>query len=57
MTIANVRASLDITAPKMVEVVIRDDGKVLWVNIDGICRLRACRIKKLVVADGRNKEK
>lgn len=38
---------LDITAPDSVEVLIRDDKKVVWVNVDGICRFRACRIKKL----------
>ncbi len=39
---------IDITGPEIVEVQIRDDGKVVWINIDGICRLRACQIKKLV---------
>ena len=36
----------DITAPEHVEVVVREDGKVLWVNVDGECRLRICRITK-----------
>ena len=39
---------LDITAPEHeVEVIYehRTSGGVLWVNIDGICRLRVCRIK------------
>lgn len=40
---------IDITAPLIVEVQIRSDEKVLWVNIDGICRLRCCRIAALVV--------
>jgi hypothetical protein len=36
---------LDITDPKgFVQVVLRDDRTVLWVNVDGICRLRICRI-------------
>lgn len=36
---------LDITAPAHgVEVQIRLDGKVLWVNVDGVLRLRICQI-------------
>lgn len=35
---------LDITAPEVVEVRLRDDNKVLWVNVDGFCRLRICQI-------------
>jgi len=50
--------TLDITKPKFVEIDIRNDGKVVWINIDGICRLRACRIGKdrLVVNDRRKEE-
>ena len=36
----DVVSMLDITAPEAVEIVIRADGKVIWVNIDGLCRLR-----------------
>jgi len=32
---------IDILKPADVEVKIRGDGKVLWVNLNGICRLRA----------------
>jgi len=35
---------LDITAPSHVEIEIREDGHVVWVNVDGECVLRACRI-------------
>lgn len=45
--------SLDITSPEGVEIVIRGDSKVVWVNVNGICMLRACRIKKLVLDDQR----
>lgn len=44
----------DITAPEEVEILVRRDGTVIWVNIDGRCALRACRIKQLVVEDGRH---
>lgn len=40
---------LDVTAPEIVEIVVRDDQKVLWINIDGKCALRACRIENLVL--------
>ena len=36
---------LDITAPDHVEITIRDDGKVVWINVDAVCVLRICRAK------------
>ena len=45
---------LDITAPNHVEIEIKDDGKVVWINVDGICRCRLCRIGNLQVEDRRN---
>lgn len=48
--------SLDITNPMTeVEVEIRRDGTVLWVNIGGICRLRVCQISALILIDNREK--
>lgn len=44
---------IDITAPEIVEILIREDGKVIWINIDGSCKLRACKIDKLIVNDER----
>lgn len=38
----------DVTAPEHVEVLIRNDGKVLWVNVDGCCEFRASRISKSI---------
>lgn len=38
---------VDITAPKTVEIQVRQDGKVVWVNVDGNCKLRCCRINEL----------
>lgn len=43
----------DITAPEFVEIAIRDDGAVIWINVDGVTALRACRIKNLVLTDYR----
>jgi hypothetical protein len=45
---------IDITAPEVVEILIRDDGKVVWINVDGICRFRACEIKALIAKDKRD---
>lgn len=44
---------LDVTAPEHVQVQIRGDGKVVWVNIDGACAFRACRIGEFELTDGR----
>jgi len=43
----------DVTAPEFVQVVIRRDGKVVWINVDGACVFRACQIKVLEVDDMR----
>ena len=34
-----------------VEISIREDRKVIWINIDGVARIRICRIKKLILDD------
>jgi hypothetical protein len=43
----------DITGAKIVEVSIRDDGKVIWINVDGKCALRVCAIENIVMDDRR----
>ena len=36
---------LDVTAPEHgVQVRMAKDGKVLWVDVDGVCVLRICRV-------------
>lgn len=42
----NEMSSIDITEPELVQVDIKSDGKVIWVNVNGIYMFRACRIKK-----------
>lgn len=38
-------AMVDITQPKYaVQVQANDNRSVLWVNVDGVCVLRVCRI-------------
>jgi len=48
---------IDITMAELVEVEIREDGKVLWVNIDGVCQLRVCHFKKLDIKGGGKSKK
>jgi hypothetical protein len=49
---------LDISGSGMVEISIRHDGKVLWVNTaENACVLRICNIHKLVVEDNRPKKR
>ncbi len=43
---------LDLVA-EVVEVQVREDGRVLWVNTLQGCQLRICGIKVLVVEDER----
>jgi hypothetical protein len=43
----------DITA-EGVEVIIRKDGKVLWVNTEEGCVLRISNIKDVVIEDDRD---
>lgn len=45
---------LDITKPDIgVDITIKEDGKIIWVNVDGICILRICQIPNLIVQDRR----
>jgi len=44
---------LDITGSECVQVEIRNDGKVVWINTEDGCVVRICRIKHLDVVDNR----
>lgn len=44
---------LDITGTDIVEISIREDGKVVWVNTEDGCQLRICRIKGKIEIDDR----
>lgn len=46
---------LDITGAEYVQVAIRDDGKVLWVNTEQGCVLRICQVKNIEIVDERPK--
>ena len=43
------------TGSQIVEISIREDGKVIWVNTENGCVLRICKIEKLIIVDGRKK--
>lgn len=43
----------DIAGAETVELQIRNDGKVVWINIDGICRFRVQRFEQLLITDER----
>ena len=44
--------AVEVSDPEVVEVSSSVDGKTLWVNVDGVCRLRAARIRRLIVDPG-----
>jgi hypothetical protein len=45
---------IDVAEPKSLEIIIREDAKTVWVNVDGICRFRACKIQGLFIHDQRD---
>lgn len=39
---------IDINAPVHgVDISVSNDGRTVWVNVDGLCRLRICQIERL----------
>lgn len=48
---------VDITGAEVVEVTVRSDGKVLWVNTEKGCVLRICQIENLDIVDHRVRRK
>ncbi len=51
------RTMQDVTGPGFLEVVISEDGKTVWINAEGFCILRACKINHLTVDDHRQLSK
>ena len=47
--------SLDVTGAEFVEIHIKADGKVIWINTETHCVLRICQIENLKVIDERPK--
>ena len=48
---------IDIAEPEVVQIQISQNRKVgttVWINVDGICRLRATRVRKVQVDDDRS---
>lgn len=44
-------AAVDITSPDLVEVLADPARGIVWVNVNGVCVLRCCRIKQLELGD------
>lgn len=42
---------LDVREPTIVEVVVSLDFKKLWINVDGLCLLRAQEIKTIILPE------
>lgn len=38
---------IDITSPEIVQIQIRGDSKVVWVNVNGECVLRCCQVRAI----------
>lgn len=48
---------IDLAKPKLIEILIREEGTSVWINGEEGCLFRACRIGKLVVNDDRREKK
>ena len=46
-------SSTDITSPESVEILVRPDGRTIWVNVNEVCLLRISKIDRLSVKDER----
>ena len=42
-----------ITAPKVIEILIQENGKTVWIYSEEGCLLRACQIEELILNDER----
>jgi len=49
--------AVDVTDPKHIQILIREDGKTIWINSETHCLFRACRIGTLSIDDQRPKDK
>ncbi len=45
---------MEVIEPKVLQIVIKQDGSVVWINSEDRCLLRACRIQSLEVRDERD---
>jgi hypothetical protein len=57
ITYDTVLKSMDVTGSGHIEVILRHDHKVLWINEGGRCLLRICNIGgKIIIQDDREGE-
>lgn len=52
----NEMQELDLTGLSIVQITIREDGTVIWVNTEKGCVLRICGIDSLEIIDDRRKK-
>jgi len=56
--LTTIREPVDITGAELLEIVIRRDGKVIWLNDAKGCLVRICRIKgHITIRDDRQYKK
>ena len=46
-----IKKSIDVSGAEYCQIQIREDGKVVWINVNGICVCRVCRIEELRIID------
>lgn len=44
---------IDVPGAELVEIGVRSDGKVVWVKVDGRCRLRVIEVEAIEIVDAR----
>jgi len=49
--------AMAVSDPEHIQILVREDGKTIWINCGTRCLLRACRIVKLSIDDQRPKDK
>lgn len=54
---ANTPNMTDIRSPEAVEIALDEAHETIWVNVDGICRLRICGVKHLTIEDMQEQHK
>jgi hypothetical protein len=57
MNIDAFKETVDLEDAEEVEILIREDGKTLWINGSGRCLVRLCRIKGMVTVTDKRRQR
>ncbi len=49
----NSKTYIDVSGPEVVEIIIGDENQV-WVNVNGVCRFRAYKVREVILEDKRS---